>query len=86
MVSAPFNVKYVDMLEAPDQLQDQIKFPVEHIATMAMEQQEIDPSVDTLDHVKGLLQQKTKEVLLCITNSALIVKDCVTKVSTPGFM
>ncbi|CAI8029603.1 Epidermal growth factor receptor kinase substrate 8-like protein 1 [Geodia barretti] len=79
MVSAPFNVKYVDMLEAPDQLQDQIKFPVEHIATMAMEQQEIDPSIATLDHVKGLLQQKTKEVLLCITNSALIVKDCVTK-------
>ena len=48
---------------------------------MAMEQQNTNPSHDTLDHVKGLLKQKTKEVILCVTNSALVVKDCIKKVS-----
>ena len=39
------------------------------------------PSTDTLHYVKSLLQRKAKEVLLCITNSTLMVKDCFTKVS-----
>ena len=59
-------------------------YQYQHIVTMPVEKQltSLSPS-ESLEHVRNLLQDGatlTKQVLLCVTNTVLIVKDGITKV------